>query len=482
MMRSPTSRILSLGIPLLVTSAAAAADLPTDKPAAPVSPVASCGSLQDFFVTACPLSYYGITVYGTVDMGVGYQTSGTPLNRNIISGIEEVVQKNSNHAQWTFVPGGLSQSNVGVKIKEHAYGDISVIAQAELGFDPYTLSLANGPASIQNNTNVALAHQSSYGDSSRAGQWDNSQAFFGLSSTTYGALTWGRQNNLTLDGINIYDPMHVSYAYSLIGYSGVTAGTGDTETARANTGIKYRLTSDLGQMTLHAAALAQTGGYAQGNGAEEQYQGQIGGEFKGLSLDAILSYDKDAVSMSPYSGTFPAGVPTDFVKLTLSDNTGIMLLAKYSWNQVKVFGGFENILERNPSDGYDATAKASGAFLTGLDGIPGVVQALAYSNPRTLQVYWTGATYSITPDLDLTGAYYHYHQLNYSGASCIAKYTSVASCDGTEDVVSAVLDWRFAKKFDAYAGVMFSEVNNGLANGYLSHTSADPSVGLRFRF
>jgi hypothetical protein len=45
-----------------------------------------------------------------------------------------------------------------------------------------------------------------------------------------------------------------------------------------------------------------------------------------------------------------------------------------------------------------------------------------------------------------------------------------------------MIDWRFAKKFDAYAGVMFSEVNNGLANGYLSHMLADPSVGLRFRF
>jgi hypothetical protein len=35
---------------------------------------------------------------------------------------------------------------------------------------------------------------------------------------------------------------------------------------------------------------------------------------------------------------------------------------------------------------------------------------------------------------------------------------------------------------DAYAGLMFSEVNGGLANGYLHHSSIDPTVGLRFRF
>jgi hypothetical protein len=76
----------------------------------------------------------------------------------------------------------VATSNVGVKVNEKIYGDISFVAQVELGFDPYTLSLANGPESIVNNTNTKLAYQTSWGDSSRAGQWDNSQAFCGASS------------------------------------------------------------------------------------------------------------------------------------------------------------------------------------------------------------------------------------------------------------------------------------------------------------
>jgi hypothetical protein len=33
-----------------------------------------------------------------------------------------------------------------------------------------------------------------------------------------------------------------------------------------------------------------------------------------------------------------------------------------------------------------------------------------------------------------------------------------------------------------YAGFMFSQVNGGLANGYLNRNTIDPAVGLRFRF
>ena len=56
--------------------AASAADMATKAPppaAAPASPPppAPCGSLWDFVATACPLTWYGITVYGTIDVGGG---------------------------------------------------------------------------------------------------------------------------------------------------------------------------------------------------------------------------------------------------------------------------------------------------------------------------------------------------------------------------------------------------------------------------
>jgi predicted porin len=57
---------------------------------------------------------------------------------------------------------------------------------------------------------------------------------------------------------------------------------------------------------------------------------------------------------------------------------------------------------------------------------------------------------------------------------------------GQLDAVSFVADYRFAKRFDAYAGIMWSQVSNGLANGsfrdpastrlsvYDSSSEADP--------
>ncbi len=57
----------------------------------------------------------------------------------------------------------------------------------------------------------------------------------------YGTLTAGRVNTLSLDAINSYDPMGGAYAFSPLGFSGSFAGFGDTEAARANTALKYRL-------------------------------------------------------------------------------------------------------------------------------------------------------------------------------------------------------------------------------------------------
>ena len=61
-------------------------------PAATVVP-ATCGGVYDFFFTSCPLTWYGVTFYGTVDVGGGYQTHGAPFDPNIQSGASYLIQK-----------------------------------------------------------------------------------------------------------------------------------------------------------------------------------------------------------------------------------------------------------------------------------------------------------------------------------------------------------------------------------------------------
>ena len=57
-------------------------------------------------------------------------------------------------------------------------------------------------------------------DGSRCGQAFANAAYGGLSHPLYGTLTAGRQTTLVNDGMGAYDPMALSPAFSLIGYSG----------------------------------------------------------------------------------------------------------------------------------------------------------------------------------------------------------------------------------------------------------------------
>ena len=60
--------------------------------------------------------------------------------------------------------------------------------------------------------------QTSNFDGSRAGQWDNSQGYLGLSHPVFGTLTFGRTNALSYDVTSGYDPA-ASIAFSALGFS-----------------------------------------------------------------------------------------------------------------------------------------------------------------------------------------------------------------------------------------------------------------------
>jgi predicted porin len=269
-------------------------------------PPAACSSLWDFIVTSCPLTWDGVTVYGTIDAGVTWQSHGTPFNGTAAVGEEYLIRKNSNRALWGLAPNALTQSNIGIKGNEPlAYG-WAFVFDLEAGFDPYSLQFANGPHSEAQNIGVPLTSQNSHADSSRAGQFYNAVGYLGVSSP-YGTLTVFRQNSLTLDAVFAYDPMGSSYAFSPIGWQGITCGVGNTEDCRFSTSAKYRV--DIGQFRL--AALWQFGGYDLNNAATGAYQLQLGGDIANLaggtlSLDAIGSYVQNAVAAAVTGNTLPA--------------------------------------------------------------------------------------------------------------------------------------------------------------------------------
>jgi predicted porin len=427
------------------------------------------------------LTMHGITLYGIVDIGLQYETNGVPFSDYFPAGSADIVQKNSNQSQFGATPSNLSQSRVGLQGIEPLapdVGDWYGIFKVETYFNPQSGDISDALKSLALNNGRVAANQTTNLDSSIAGQMFE-QSLVGLSSKTYGSVTFGRQNTLLADAIAKYDPQGASQAFSLIGLSGTTAGGGDTQDRRLDNSLKY----------VHTINGVHIGAEYKFNGASGEantaYELNLGGELAGLSVDAYFVKVRDAVAASALSAAQVAELPglglspSNSLAATISDNTAFSIQGLYNFGVTKVYAGYEHILYSNPEQGLPV----------GFDDIGGyklaVVNNAAFPNNKILQVYWTGVKYGMTPKLDLTAGFYGYSQNSYAAgkeAGCSSAATSGA-CSGREVAVSFSLDYRFTKRFDVYAGFMYTGVYGGLANGYaFSTTDVDPTVGFRFRF
>ena len=200
-----------------------------------------CTDGWGFIATDCQLTWRGITVYGTIDAGFGWQSHGAPWDPRSAVAASYLIQKQNNSARFGAAPNALTNSFIGIKGTEPIGGNVSVVFALDAGFDPYSLRFSDGPGSVAANAGVPQNLATAYSDSSRAGQWYNGQGYVGVSSPTYGTLTVFRQNSLTLDAVLDYDPFGGSYGFSPIGFQGITCGGGNTENCRNSTSLKYRV-------------------------------------------------------------------------------------------------------------------------------------------------------------------------------------------------------------------------------------------------
>jgi predicted porin len=426
------------------------------------------------------LTYKGITLYGIVDIGLQYQTHGAPINDFFPGGSADIVQKNSNHSIIGVTPNNLSQSRIGLNGVEPLFDDWSAVFKLETFFNPQSGEISDALKSLAQNNgrSVASGTQTTNLDSSVAGQFFT-QSFVGFSSKSAGTLTFGRQNTLLADGVAKYDPNAASQAFSLIGLSGTTAGAGDTQDRRLDSSLKY--TATLAQF-LHVGAMYKFNG-AWGS-ANTAFEGNLGFDYAGFSLDGYYAKVKDAIAVSALSAAQVATLPglglspSNSLAGTVSDNTSFSIMLLYTANPLKFFVSYEHISYGNPVN----------PLPVGFDDIGGyklaVVNNAAFPENKILQVYWAGIKWSASPTLDLTWAYYGYHQNAYgTGAVAGCKNASSAFCSGVLEAPSFDAVWKMSKRFDSYAGIMYTGVRNGLANGYVFHTTdLNPTVGVRFKF
>jgi predicted porin len=439
-----------------------------------------------------PLTWNGITLYGILDAGLQYQTHGVPISDYFPAATEAIIQKNSNGPQYQIGGNNLSQSRIGLKGQEDFGNGWSGIFRLEMFFNPWSGQVSDALKSVTANNGVALAAQNTGVDSSIAGQFFGGAAWMGVSHAEFGSLTYGRQNGILADGIAKYDPLKASQAFSPIGWSGTAAGSGNTEDRRLDGSLKYELTTG----PVHFAAQFQPKTGANPGTTSEAALGWL---FPGGSLDAYYVQKDDAFAAGSLSagqvtsvgqvcaGTASAATAAAYscaaidkaVVGTVSDTTTYGLMGTWSFadKAATLSAGYESIDFKNPSHQVKPGQMIIGGYVLA------TTNNTAFPKTKTLQIGWIGLKYTVAPQLDLYGAFYRYDQNSYSVASpgCTSAAIS-AQCKGGENFASFVVDYRFSKRFDGYAGAMWSSVSGGLANGFLNTSTIDPTIGFRYQF
>ncbi len=247
-----------------------------------------------------------------------------------------------------------------------------------------------------------------------------------------------------------------------------------------------------------------------------------------LSLDFLGDYAQNAVNLSTFTGSCArltkgpfagqtgctSGIPEFYsntdLKATLSNNTGFMALAKYTWGSLAVSGGYTWFKQSDPSGtfpngfqtigGWNVPATIPSTFPDAKKLWPTQwISYTTYAEPRIAPFWFIGAKYAVTPQLDVAAAFYYLSQTDYNSSTTPCANTNTtfvepngykftvsrsnnSACAGSEDFISFLIDYRPVQRVDLYAGVMISNVYGGIASGYQVSQTINPTAGLRIKF
>jgi predicted porin len=493
------------------------ANTPKPAPAAPPTPDA-CTSGHEFATTDCTLTWHGITLYGAYDVGFGWVSHGLPDNGYNYEG-ESLVNRNGYERRFLIAPNNLQQTGVGIRGKEEFAHGWYLVFNASTGINPQSGLLANSSATDTINNGLPRSSYSIAIDGSRAGQPFNDEIYGGISSTHFGTLTFGRQRSLGTDAMLLYDPANGAYAFSYIGYNGTMAGGGDTEDARWDDALKYRLAYG----PVHFGAMYK---FADGNGGcysasstwtaatcvpesahNNAFGFDVGGEYRKLSLDVVYQHYNQAISvlnplLGPQSLSASYQSTTDSINTNpiigtnlidtantvygiVTDNYALMAAIKYAWKPFKFYGGYEHIRQDNPANPLGVGASDQGGYI--MSG----VEDNNLDSDKIVQIWWTGVKYAYDRKTDITLSWYHQGQNDFRiPPACSVSAGFRSSCAGTLDEDSLYTDHHFTKRLDGFLGIAYSYVTGGLAIAiphgpgvpYVHNSNFAPTVGGRFIF
>ncbi|MDE2303638.1 MAG: porin [Sphingomonadales bacterium] len=464
-----------------------------------------------------PLSWHGITLYGSYDIGVGWVSHGLPDNGYNYEG-QSLVNKNGGGARFVIAQNSLSQTGLGIRGREAILPGVYGVFSASTGVNPQSGDLANMAKTNIVNNGLPRAAYSYAGDGARAGQVFNDEIYAGISSDRYGTLTFGRQRALGTDAMLQYDPAGGAYAFSFIGYNGLMAGGGDTQDTRWDQTVKYRASYG----PVHVGAMykfidgqggcyAATAGFTAATCAPVAPHNDAWGLDGGIvwhrfAADVVYQRVNQAISvvnplLGPTSLTQPYQSTVNSIDLKqitganlidpanteygiVTDNRAILVAAKYTTRTLRLYAGFEHVIYHNPKHPLGLGASAQGGYL--LSG----VEDNNLPSPKKVNVWWTGAKLSLDARTGATFAFYREDQNDFRVPATCTAASMLSSCAGHLDEVSFYLDHHFTRHFDVFAGIAWSDVAGGLAIAiphapgvpYYHDTNTAPTLGGRFSF
>jgi predicted porin len=419
------------------------------------------------------LSLGGVTLYGTIDIGYAYQSHGVPSNGQFPGGLEYqafTTTRNFAGSVSTVASSGLEQSKIGIRVLQPIGHDWSLVGRVETGINPLSGQLTDACASIATNSVNKQGQQTANADSSRCGQFFNAQAFGGMSNAQFGQLTIGRHNSLMLDALASYDPQALSYAFSYFGYSGTVGGAGSTEAARWDNSARYSYQNG----PVHLAVMYSNGGQDTGI-LSHSWAGQLGVTIQGLSVDAVYENENGAVNLrssfdnggvNPLTTPAGPGLPPPGLAAYISDNTSYSLMAKYTFDlpqkdKFTLYAGYSH-LQKAHADYTVGSAQGDYPIDVGIN----------INNSAEYNVEWVGGRYAFSSGLNLVASFIHIDQnswtigLGTNGTQGVGCSAAGLLCAGDFWEGAFVVDYVFNKHYDLYVGLNYSEVTDGLANGF----------------
>jgi predicted porin len=487
----------------------------------------ACASAHEFATADCALTWHGITLYGAYDAGVGWVSHGLPENGYNYEG-ESLVNRNGYQHRFLIAPNNLQQTGLGVRGRVEFLHGWYAVFNASTGINPQSGLLANASETDIINNGLPRASYSEAIDGARAGQPFNDECYAGVSSEHIGTLTFGRQRALGTDVMLLYDPAGGGYAFSYIGYNGTMAGGGDTEDSRWDDALKYRLTYGPAHFgAMYKFADGSAGCYAASTTTaspswsattctpeaahNNAYGFDLGGNYGKFSSDLVYQHYNQAISvLNPLLGPqSPSSISNGYSQSTtdsintipitgvnlistdntvygiVTDNNAVMATARYTWDPIKFYAGYEYIWQNNPRNPLGVGASDQGGyFMSG-------VEDNNLDSEKLLNIWWTGAKYTYRSKTDFTFARYQQRQNDFRvPQTCSVASGFRSSCAGTLNEGSFYVDHHFTKRFDSFAGVAYSWVTGGLAIAiphgpgvpYNSDNNLAPTVGGRFSF